>query len=127
MGIPLHYEIRTLRLTLRRLTMVDAPRVHEIQSNWSVARMLRMASFPPTMDGIRDWLSLHEGQWISGSAYRFALVDEARVIGCADVDEIASGSGSLGYWLDEAYWGLGLASEAANAALNFAFETVGLE
>ena len=127
MDIPLQHEIRTPRLTLRRMIMADAPRVHEIQSNWNVARMLRMAPFPPTVGGIRDWLSLFQGQWISGTAYRFAVLAKARVIGCADVDEIASGSGELGFWFDEAYWGRGLAGEAAPAVLNFAFETAGLE
>ncbi len=30
----------------------------------------------------------------------------------------------LGYWLDEAYWGRGLMSEAAGAALGFGFESL---
>ena len=127
MVIPLRHEIRTRRLTLRRMTVTDALRVYEIQSNWNVTRMLRMAPFPPTFDGVRHWLSLHEGEWASGSAYRFAVVFEQQVIGCADVGEISSGTGELGYWLDEAYWGRGVASEAAEAVLNFALGTVGLK
>ena len=55
------------------------------------------------------------------------MVFEQQVIGCADVGEILSGTGELGYWLDEAYWGRGIASEAAEAVLNFALGTVGLE
>jgi len=126
MAISLQHTICTPRLTLRRMTAADAPRVCEIQSNWNVTRMLRMASFPPTLDGLDDWLALHEGEWLSGTAYRFAVIVEERVIGCADADEISSDAGELGYWLDEHYWGRGLASEAAQAVLNFAFETVGL-
>jgi len=127
MVVPLQHSIRTPRLMLRRMTVADAPRVYEIQSNWNVTRMLRMASFPPTLDELRHWLAGHEGEWLSGTAYRFALVVEERIIGCADVDEIASDSGELGYWLDEAYWGRGLASEAAGAVRDFAFGTVGLK
>ena len=127
MAIALAHSIRTPRLTLRRMTAADAPRVYEIQSNWNVTRMLRMASFPPTLDELRHWLARHEAEWLSGAAYRFALVAEERVIGCADVDEIASDSGDLGYWLDEAYWGRGLASEAAAAVRDFALDSVGLK
>ena len=127
MAIALAHSIRTPRLTLRRMTAADAPRVYEIQSNWNVTRMLRMASFPPTLDELRHWLTLSEGEWSSGAAYRFALVAGERVIGCADVDEIASDSGDLGYWLDEAYWGRGLASEAAAAVRDFALDSVGLK
>jgi ribosomal-protein-alanine N-acetyltransferase len=127
MAISLEHSIRTPRLTLRRMTAADAPRVYEIQSNWNVTRMLRMASFPPTLDELHHWLAQHEGEWLSGTAYRFALVAEERIIGCADVDEIASDSGDLGYWLDEAYWGRGLASEAAGAVRDFALGTVGLK
>lgn len=84
-----------------------------------------MASYPPTLHGVRHWLSLHEGEWASGTAYRFAMILDEKMIGCAGVDEISSGSGELGYWLDEAYWGRGLASEAAEAVLKFALEIVG--
>ncbi len=126
MGIPLQHEIRTSRLTLRRLTVADVPRLHEIQSNWNVTRMLSLASFPPVMDDLRRWLSPHEAEWSSGAACRFAIVSDGQVIGCADIDGVSAGSGSLGYWLDEAAWGRGLASEAAAAVMNFALERLGL-
>jgi RimJ/RimL family protein N-acetyltransferase len=126
MPIPLQLEIRTPRLTLRRLTAADAPRMHEIQSNWNVTRMLRMATFPPALDGMRQWLAAHEGEWLAGTAHRFAVVADGQVIGCADVDGIADGRGELGYWFDEASWGRGLASEAATAVLDFALDTVRL-
>lgn len=126
MSIPLQYEIQTLRLLLRRMTVADVPRLYEIQSNWNVTRMLRMAPFPPTLDGLHRWLLGHEGEWLSGTAYRFAVVAEGRVIGCADIDEISSESGELGYWFDEAYWGRGLAREAATAMRDFALGEVGL-
>jgi ribosomal-protein-alanine N-acetyltransferase len=62
-----------------------------------------------------------------GTAYRFAVVAEGRLIGCADVDEIEDGCGELGYWLDEAAWGRGYASEAAAAVRDFAFGLLGLD
>jgi hypothetical protein len=58
--------------------------------------MLRMASYPPTMDAISSWLSEHEAEWLSGTAYRFAVIYDGRLIGCADVDEIQKGSAEFG-------------------------------
>jgi [ribosomal protein S5]-alanine N-acetyltransferase len=118
--------VRTARLTLRPFLEEDAARVLAIQSNWAVMRMLRAATCPATLQSTRDWLAGHEGEWRGGTAYRFAVVLEGEVIGCADVDEIANGRGDLGYWLDEAAWGRGLASEAAGAVVAFAFDNLGL-
>jgi len=118
--------LRTARLTLRPFELEDAPRVVEIQSNWNVTRMLRMAPWPPTPALMRDWLAAHAEEWRAGTGYRFAIVHGGALIGCADVDEIAAGEGSIGYWLDEAAWGRGFAAEAARAIIDFAFDQVGL-
>src|SRR5215469_10695105 len=42
-AIPPRLQLRTERLTLRPFELSDAERVVEIQSNWNVTRMLRMA------------------------------------------------------------------------------------
>ena len=118
--------LRTPRLTLRPFEIADAERVVEIQSNWNVARMLRMAPWPPTLAAMRGWLASHAEEWRAGAAYRFAILQGGVLIGCADVDEIAAGEGEIGYWLDEAAWGRGLAREAAGAVIDFAFGQVGL-
>ncbi len=111
---------------MRRFVPSDAARVHEIQSDWDVARMLRMASYPPGRAGLEAWLEEHEAEWLAGTAYRFGLVLDGRIIGCADVDEIRDGAGELGYWLDRAWWGQGLAGEAAAAVREFALGALGL-
>lgn len=49
------------------------------------------------------------------------------MIGIVDIDGIADGVGSLGYWFDRACWGHGYAFEAAQAAMRFAREDAGLE
>jgi RimJ/RimL family protein N-acetyltransferase len=125
--IPLTHRLHTRRILLRRFVEPDAARVCEIQSNWNVTRMLRLASFPPILEAIRVWLLGHQGEWERGTAYRFALIFEGVLIGCADIDEVRDGCGELGYWLGEPYWGQGLASEAAEALLRFAFDALGLD
>jgi len=118
--------MRTERLVLRPFEVSDAQRVLKIQQNWNVTRMLRMAPWPQTLELTRGWLASHLEEWRAGTGYRFALVRAGTIIGCADVDEIEGGEGVIGYWLDEAAWGQGFATEAARAIVEFAFGRVGL-
>jgi RimJ/RimL family protein N-acetyltransferase len=119
-------RIQTDRLVLRPTQVSDADRAFEIQSEWEVMRMLRMAHYPPDRREIEQWFADHQREWLAGEAYRFAVEREGRMIGVVDVDEIADGTGSLGYWFDRAAWGRGYAFEAAQAVMRFAFEVVGL-
>jgi ribosomal-protein-alanine N-acetyltransferase len=126
MPVPLHHQLQGPRLTLRRLTEVDADRVCEILSSWNVARMLRRGSFPPSAEDLANWLGHHESEWLSGTAYRFGAVATGRIVGSVDIGEINGGVGDLGYWFDHACWGQGYGSEAAGLARDFAFGTLGL-
>ncbi len=119
-------NIATERLVLRATEPGDAVRAFDIQSNWNVTRNLRMAGYPPDLADIESWFALHTDEWRSGSAYRFAILRDGRMIGVVDVDGIRDGDGSIGYWLEDAAWGKGYASEAARAVVRFAFEDIGL-
>jgi RimJ/RimL family protein N-acetyltransferase len=126
-AIPLDFELATERLTLRRFLVTDAERVNEITSNWNVARMLRLAPYPQSVEETRAWLASHEAEWLAGDGYRFAVVEGGRLIGCADLDEILRGRNEIGYWFDEAVWGRGYAGEAAAAVRDFGLATLGLD
>jgi RimJ/RimL family protein N-acetyltransferase len=119
-------SLRTDRLVLRPTEAGDAQRFVEIQSDWNVVRMLRLAPWPPSIDAMRAWVEEHDAERRAGTAFRFAIVCDGRVIGCCDVDEIADGGGDLGYWLERPAWGHGYAQEAARAVIDFAFEDLGL-
>jgi [ribosomal protein S5]-alanine N-acetyltransferase len=125
-SVPLDHRLQGPRLTLQRFTTVDAPRVCEILSNWSVARMLRRASYPSDPERLAIWLAQHEGEWLSGAAYRFGAIATGRIVGSADIGEIDRGVGDLGYWFDQECWGQGYGSEAAGLVRDFAFGTLGL-
>jgi [ribosomal protein S5]-alanine N-acetyltransferase len=119
-------RMQTNRLVLRPTSRSDADRAFEIQSDWKVTRMLRMASFPPDREDIGRWFADHRREWMAGEAYRFAVELQGRFIGVVDIDSIAQGVGELGYWFEQASWGRGYASEAAQAVVRFAFNEVGL-
>lgn len=118
--------LATARLLLRPSDRGDAARAVEIQSDFAVTRMLRMARFPPDPAETEAWFSDHRRQWQAGTAYRFAVLCDDRMIGLVDIDEVAGGEGDLGYWFEAASWGKGYASEAAAAVVAFAFGEAGL-
>ena len=118
--------ITTPRLTLRATRLSDVPRFVEIQSNWNVTKMLRMAAWPVIQSEMAEWVTIHPQQWADGTGYRFAVARDDMVIGVCDVDEIGNGCGDLGYWLDEASWGHGFAREAASAVSDFGRRELGL-
>jgi RimJ/RimL family protein N-acetyltransferase len=118
--------LATRRLLLRPTAPADAEAFVRIQSNWNVMRMLRLADYPATAETVRAWLASHAEDWRAGRAFRFAIVFEGQVTGCVDIDEIREGRGELGYWLDEAVWGRGLALEAGEALTDWGFQALGL-
>ncbi len=126
MKIALNHQLQGSRLTLRRLVLTDAAAIQDIWSDWRIARMLRRATYPPRLNETIAWLSCQEEDWSAGRAYRFGLTLEERLIGCADIADIDQRTGVLGYWLANAQWGLGLASEAAGLVCGFAKEPLGL-
>ena len=119
-------RMATERLVLRPTSASDVKCAFEIQSDWDVTRMLRMATFPPDREGIEAWFADHPREWAAGEAYRFAVELQGRFIGVVDVDEISGQEGELGYWFEQASWGRGYAREAAQAVVDFAFGKVGL-
>jgi ribosomal-protein-alanine N-acetyltransferase len=119
-------DLKTRRLVLRPSAEEDARRAFEIRSDWEVSRMLRLAAFPPTHEETLRWFRQHQREWADGKAYRFAILDQGRMIGLVDIDGVANDEGVLGYWLEQAAWGQGFAFEAAAAVVRFAFETIGL-
>ena len=124
---PRSLRLTTPRLTLRPFEPAHAARMAEIQSDWEVTRMLRLAPWPATEAAMAEWVDVHGEEWRSGRAYRFAVLRADRLIGAADVDELADGGGKLGYWFERAAWGGGYASEAAHAVVRFAFEVLDRE
>lgn len=114
------------RLVLRPTNVSDVERAFEIQSDWEVTRMLRMAAFPPDREDIETWFADHGREWAAGEAYRFAVERQGRFIGVVDIDEISRQEGDLGYWFERASWGRGYAREAAQAVVDFAFGEVRL-
>ena len=55
----------------------------------------------------------------------FAIEREGQLTGCVGLNRETDGLLHLGYWIGMPYWGAGIATEAARAALAFAFDELG--
>jgi RimJ/RimL family protein N-acetyltransferase len=123
------WPIRTERLLLRRMTTADAPAM------WAYRRL----------DEVTRWVTsrpVDEAAWIAGSAAllrdQLVLELDGRVVGDLmvrvedawaqrEVAHLAAGTqAELGWTLDPAVGGRGLATEAVRAALRIAFEGLGV-
>lgn len=89
--------------------------------------MLRLAPHPYTRADADAWIASHAVERVAGTAYRFVIEEGGRMIGTCDVDELADRTGDLGYWLEEAAWGRGIATEASRAVVAFGFADLRLE
>lgn len=123
------WPVRTERLLLRRMTTADAPAM------WAYRRL----------DEVTRWVTSRpadEAAWIGGSAAmlrdQLVLELDGRVVGDVmvrvedawaqrEVAHLAVGTqAELGWTLDPAVGGRGLATEAVRAALRIAFEGLGV-
>ena len=119
-------RLTTPRLVLRPTAPDDVARALEIRADPAVARNLVSATIPPDAQKMTAWFATHAEEWQAGTAYRFAVLDDARMIGVIDLFDIADGEGEIGYWLDRSCWGRGLGREAAHEIVRFGIEDLGL-
>jgi len=74
------------------------------------------------------WIATHPMAWSEGNAVTFAITSREGELRGAIALRMAfeHSRGELGYWIGHPYWGQGLATEAAEAVLEFAFRTLQL-
>lgn len=109
--------IQTPRLLLRRARIGDLPRIHAIMSD---ARAMRYWSSLPheSEDRSREWLqSMIDAPADASDDY--IIEHEGRVIGKAGCYRLPE----IGFILDPACWGKGLAREALEAVIRHIFAT----
>jgi RimJ/RimL family protein N-acetyltransferase len=88
--------------------------------------MLSMAAYPPVQEDVAAWFSRHENERTSGTAYRFAVDYNGKMIGLVDLNGVNDQEATLGYWYERSAWGQGFAFEAAHALVQFAIGEIAL-
>jgi RimJ/RimL family protein N-acetyltransferase len=116
-------ELFTQRLHLRQPIEEDAAAIIAIVGDWEVARRLARIPYPYTRQDFRFFM-----ESVVPSEHTWAIILRQRnelvgVIGLVPHDEAQSAE--LGYYVGRAYWGQGLATEAAEAIVRTGREAMG--
>jgi RimJ/RimL family protein N-acetyltransferase len=117
--------LETDRLVLRPFHPADAPTVQRICGDWDVARMLARVPHPYPGEFAEEWIASHDAAWRRGDEAAFCIELDGNVIGSVVLRRSADDAYALGYWLGRDWSGRGIATEAARAAVRFAFDRLG--
>ena len=120
--------IETPRLLLSPIEQGDGPEIWSAVdgSRWHLERWLPWVPFNNTPEASQRYADACAADWDAGRAVRFAIRDRAsrELLGVAGLDSCVHlhRSCELGYWLRRDATGRGLMTEAARAAVEFAFQ-----
>ena len=120
-----HYEIKTERLLLRPLTLADADAVWKWCSDERVARYMVYPTYTDK-EKLYEWLRSVEAD---DKTYEFGFVrlSDGDLIGSGSIGpDRKEGFWCFGYNLRHDCWGMGYATEAARAMIDFAKTTFGI-
>lgn len=121
--------LKTERLTLRPFNLGDAKEVQRQAGNAKVAAMTALIPHPYPDGAAEDWISKHQ-QWFSdGMSVEWAIEnsESKSLIGCMSLGvNKAHQRAEIAYWIGEESWSKGYCSEAAKAAIKYAFEELKL-
>ena len=113
-------RISTERLTLRALSLADAPRLARLANDFEVVKTTGGMPFPYTEENARA--SVRRAEAADPEREQFFAIDLAGEGPIGTIAFYATGEvgPEVGYWLGRPHWGLGLGSEALGAAMGWA-------
>ena len=112
--------IRTERLVLRTPVRADAPALARLANNQNISKWLARLPNPYGQDDAIAFIDTI-ARSAEEHAYAVATIDGG-FIGTIGLHLKPGEPAEIGYWLGEAYWGLGYASEAVGALVAAADE-----
>lgn len=121
--------LQTERLTLRRLMVSDALDMFEYSKNPEVTRYLTWDAHPDVMY-TREYLQYLGTHYNVGDFFDWGVIltSEDKMIGTCGFTrfDYNNNSGEIGYVINPAYRGQGIADEAVRTVMQFGFETLKL-
>ena len=107
-------EITTERLLLRAVRPEDSAAVTAVMNDFEVSKWLAVVPYPYTQEDA-DWF----GKEVQEGNFTAWYIWHGRdLVGSVGLDE-----GSLGYWIARGAWGMGFATEASRAVVDYYFAT----
>jgi len=121
--------IKTERLKLRPFTMDDASDVQRLAGDRDIASTT--LNIPhPYEDGMAEaWIGRQQERFDKGESVAFAIthVEQGHLIGSIELGIAKEfDRAEIGYWIGKPYWNQGYCTEAAQAAVEYGFEVLGL-
>ena len=118
--------IRTARLTLRPLQLADAATLHRIYQTDGVLHYFPNPNSPP-LEKVERFITGQQEHWEKFSYGNWGILPDGRdareIIGWAGLQFLPElNETEVGYLLDKPFWGMGYATEAARASLQFGFD-----
>ncbi len=117
-------ELNTNRLVLRQFHRDDLEPICTLLDNYEVSKMLTVVPHPYTRADGEWWLN-HNQTTPLCDGINWAIESEHGFSGTISIRIAEDGHPRLGYWLGEPFWGKGYMSEAAEAVVQYCFETLG--
>lgn len=121
--------LRTDRLTLTRIIPAFAADMYEYAHDPDVTRYLTWSPHRSPVETAR-YIDILQKKYADGTFNDWGLVETASgkfigTCGYTSFDQ-AENAGEVGFVLNKAYWGRGLAAEAVKTVMRFGFDTFGL-
>ena len=117
--------LETERLIFRALKRTDLYDVHEYASNPKTSQYLLWEPHD-TLDYTREFIEIVISKYKSGEYNDWAIVHKGddKMIGTCGFTKIDEENNvvEIGYVINPAYWGMGIATEAVERIIDFAFE-----
>lgn len=117
--------LKTSRLLLRPPLPDDAESIARRIGVKEIAWNLGRAPYPYQLSDAEDWLDRIPKGWAEDTAYVFLITrPEEGVMGCVGLDLKPMDVWEIGYWVAKPWWGLGYVTEAAEAVMAWAENTM---
>ena len=116
--------LETERLTLRRPTLADVKAIARLANDRRIAENTRRLPHPYSQE---DAIEFVRGTAKGNCETVFLIENNYTPIGVVGIDWRQPDTPELGYWLGVEHWGQGFGTEAARAAIDFAFEEFDVE
>lgn len=120
--------LRTARLVLSAPHEDDVAAIHAECQDAAIQRFTTVPS-PYLEADAESFVALTRAWWDDGAEATWAIRLDDRLAGMVGLAKLTSGAPEIGYWVSSSVRGMGLATEAARAAVDWAFapERAGIE
>jgi len=121
------FEFKSERFLMRPPKAKDARQIACCVNDQGMARNLARLPHPYAPTDALDWVAYTEKARVQGTEYAFVIThQEAGVIGSVGFNRTSGDAWEIGYWVDKAVQGKGVATEAATALLGWGEHAFGI-